>query len=94
MGPEIRSKRLTIDLSCIKDAPEPTDVTIKIRWLDGAIASYSVTTAKILEKPAESPAYTIQKGDTPTGLAKKLGIPVSRIHQPLIIGQKLIINAN
>lgn len=101
MGVQDAVKTLTIDLSSIKDAPTPSDVTIKIKLQEGQILAYSVTVAKQEEKKTTAPAkvgaktsaiYVVRKGDTATSLAKKFAVRVSQIRQPLIIGRKLIID--
>lgn len=101
MGTQNGPKTLQIDLSSIKDAPTPSDVTVKIKLQEGVILSYSVTVSHQADLPAghdtagakTSSLYAIKKGDTATSLARKFNVSVSQIRQPLLIGKKLIIDA-
>jgi len=92
---EQKHKQLVVDLSCIKDAPEPTDVVIKIKFKDEEVVSYSVTTARsapTIAEPSQKPArYIVKDGDTPIGLSKKFGVPVEKIKTPLLRGKPLTI---
>ena len=81
-------KKLTIDLSSIENAPDPTSVVVRIKMQDGEIISYSVTTEGKAPVKHEDD-YIIQKGDTPSGLARKFGVPEASIVKPLLKGQKL-----